>query len=240
LSKAHIHSEVLVTHGNARLTVHGRLLIVQRHRAGWPKAHIAAAMGVSRKCVRVWIDRFEIEGEAGLRDRSSRPQRTPTKTPVEIEVQVLELRRRERRGPEWIGAELGIAPRTVARVILRHGLPKLSGLDPITGEVIRASKVTAVRYERERPGELVHMDVKKLGRIPDGGGWKAHGRAMSRTREQKNTRVGFDYVHSLVDDHSRLAYSEVLPDEKGPTCARRSSTGRSATSPSTASIGSTS
>jgi transposase InsO family protein len=219
LSKAHIHSEVLVTHGNARLTVHGRLLIVQRHRAGWPKAHIAAAMGVSRKCVRVWIDRFEIEGEAGLRDRSSRPQRTPTKTPVEIEVQVLELRRRERRGPEWIGAELGIAPRTVSRVILRHGLPKLSGLDPITGEVIRASKVTAVRYERERPGELVHMDVKKLGRIPDGGGWKAHGRAMSRTREQKNTRVGFDYVHSLVDDHSRLAYSEVLPDEKGPTCA---------------------
>jgi transposase len=119
-----------VTHGNARLTVHGRLLIVQRHRAGWPKAHIAAAMGVSRKCVRVWIDRFEIEGEAGLRDRSSRPQRTPTKTPVEIEVQVLELRRRERRGPEWIGAELGIAPRTVSRVILRHGLPKLSGLDP--------------------------------------------------------------------------------------------------------------
>ena len=216
MSKAHIHSEVLVSHGNARLTVHGRLLIVQRHRAGWPKAHIAAAMGVSRKCVRIWIDRFEIEGEAGLRDRSSRPHRTPTKTPVEVEAQVLELRERERRGPEWIGAELGIAPRTVSRVIRRHGLPNLSGLDPITGEVIRASKVTAVRYERQRPGELVHMDVKKLGRIPAGGGWRAYGRAQ---RPPTKPGPGYDYVHSLVDDHSRLAYSEILLDEKGPTCA---------------------
>ncbi|KRF28996.1 transposase [Phycicoccus sp. Soil802] len=219
MSKAHIHSEVLVSHGNARLTVHGRLLIVQRHQAGWPKAHIAAAMGVSRKCVRTWIDRFTAEGEAGLLDRSCRPRRSPTRTPVEVEARIIELRRRERRGPAWIGAELGVPARTVSRVISRRGLPKLAGLDPITGEVIRASKVTAVRYERERPGELVHMDVKKLGRIPDGGGWKAHGREMGSTSKRKNTRVGFDYVHSLVDDHSRLAYSEILPDEKGPTCA---------------------
>ena len=107
----------------------------------------------------------------------------------------------------------------MSRVLARNNVPRLASLDPITGEVIRASKLIAVRYERERPGELVHMDVKKLGRIPDGGGWKAHGRSMGSTRARKLVVVGFDYVHSLVDDHSRLAYSEVLPDEKGATCA---------------------
>jgi transposase InsO family protein len=219
LSKAHSHPEVLVSHGSARLTPHGRLLIVQRHRAGWPKAHIAAAMGVSRKCVRIWIDRFAAEGEAGLRDRSSRPHRMPTKTADQVEQQIIEVRRRERRGPDWIGAELGVAPRTVSRVLARHGVPRLAVLDPITGEVIRASKATAVRYERDRPGDLVHMDVKKLGRIPDGGGWRAHGRAATVDTKHKKTPIGFDYVHSLVDDHSRLAYSEILADEKGPTCA---------------------
>ncbi|HEV7828418.1 MAG TPA: integrase core domain-containing protein, partial [Pseudonocardiaceae bacterium] len=91
--------------------------------------------------------------------------------------------------------------------------------DPMTGEVIRASKTTAVRYERERPGELVHMDVKKIGRIPEGGGWRAHGRAHASITRDRNTKIGFDYVHSMVDDHSRLAYSEILPDEKGTTCA---------------------
>jgi len=206
-----------VSHGNARLTVHGRLLIVQRHRSGWPQAHIAAAMGVSRKCVRTWIDRFAAEGEQGLLDRSSRPHTTPTRTPVEVEGRIIELRRRERRGPAWIAAELGLAPRTVSRVLARHGMPRLALLDPITGEVIRASKVTAVRYERARPGELVHMDVKKLGRIPNGGGWKAFGRGGGNRDHHR--RTGYDYVHSVVDDHSRLAYSEILPDEKGPTCA---------------------
>jgi transposase InsO family protein len=206
-----------VSHGNARLTVHGRLLIVQRHRAGWPQAHIAAAMGVSRKCVRTWIGRFAAEGEAGLRDRSSRPGRTTTRTPVEVERRIVELRRSQRRGPAWIGAELGLCPRTVSRVLARHKMPRLALLDPITGEVIRASKVTAVRYEREHPGELVHMDVKKLGRIPEGGGWKAFGRGGGN--RDRNRGTGFDYVHSLIDDHSRLAYSEILADEKGPTCA---------------------
>ena len=206
-----------MTHRNARTTFHGRLLIVQRYRAGWPQSHIAKAMGVSRKCVRTWIARYAVEGESGLIDRSSRPHRTPTRTPVQMEQQILTLRRLERRGPEWIGAELGVPTRTVSRVLARHQMPRLSVLDPITGEVIRASKVTAVRYERDRPGELVHMDVKKLGRIPDGGGWKALGRGnVERDRENG---PGFDFVHSLVDDHSRLAYSEVLPDEKGPTCA---------------------
>jgi transposase InsO family protein len=218
LSKAHIRPEVLVSHGNARLTVHGRKLIVARYRAGWSQAHIAAAMGVSRKCVRTWVTRHEAEGEAGLVDRSSRPHTSPRRTAAEVEDRIVELRSRERRGPAWIGAELGVPARTVSRVLVRCGQPRLAALDPMTGQVIRSSKVTAIRYERSRPGELVHMDVKKLGRIPDGGGWRAHGRAAGSTSRRRTTVVGYDYVHSLVDDHSRLAYSEVLTDEKGATC----------------------
>ena len=208
-----------MSHGNARTTVLGRKLIVARHLAGWRKAHIAAAMGLSRKCVRTWITRYESEGEAGLVDRSSRPHNMPTRTPVEVEDRIVALRGDERRGPHWIGAELGVPARTVSRVLARRGQPRLCQLDPMTGEVIRSSKQTAVRYERSRPGELVHMDVKKLARIPDGGGWRAHGRAAREATYDRNTKIGYDYVHSLVDDHSRLAYSEVLPDEKGATCA---------------------
>ncbi|MCW2796700.1 MAG: family transposase [Nocardioides sp.] len=217
LSKAHSNPEVLVSHRNARTTFHGRLLIVERSQAGWPQAHIAKAMGLSRKCVKTWIDRFAAEGEAGLRDRSSRPHSSPTRTSAAIEQQVVALRRTERRGQDWLGPELDLPPRTVSRILRRHQLPYLRDCDQITGEVIKASKTTAIRYERERPGELVHMDVKKLGRIPDGGGWKSHGRGKGN--RHRGTLVGFDYVHSLVDDHSRLAYSEILPDEKGPTCA---------------------
>jgi len=208
-----------MSHGSARTTFQGRLLIVQRHRSGWPQAHIAAAMGISRKCVKTWLDRFASEGEEGLRDRSSRPHSMPRRTAAPIETAIVQLRLQERIGPDELSHRVGVPARTVSRVLRRHGVPRLATLDPITGEVIRASKVTAVRYERERPGELVHMDVKKLGRIPDGGGWKAHGREMGSTSKPRSTIVGFDYVHSLVDDYSRLAYSEVLPDEKGPTCA---------------------
>ena len=208
-----------MAHVNARTTFQGRLLIVQRHRAGWPQAHIAAAMGISRKCVQTWLRRFAEQGETGLRERSSRPHTMPTRTSAEVEQQIVELRRSSRRGPDWIGAELGVPARTVSRVLARHQVPRLAALDPITGEVVRTSKATAVRYERGRPGELVHMDVKKIGRIPDGGGWRAHGRANQETTRDRTIKVGFDYVHSLVDDHSRLAYSEILPDEKGPTCA---------------------
>lgn len=208
-----------MSHRNARTTFQGRLLIVQRHRSGWPQAHIAKAMGISRKCVRKWLDRYAAEGESGLADRSSRPHHMPGQTPVALEQRIIELRRRERRGPDWLGTELGVPARTVSRVLARHQVPWLCALDPITGEVIRSSKATAVRYERERPGELVHMDVKKIGRIPDGGGWRAHGRGAGSILRDRSTVVGFDYVHSLVDDHSRLAYSEILSNEKGPTCA---------------------
>jgi transposase InsO family protein len=176
-------------------------------------------MGVSRQCVSHWISRFVAEGEDGLHDRSSRPHTSPTRTPAQVEAQVLALRESDRRGQDWIGPELGVPARTVSRILRRHRMPYLRELDPLTGAVIRASKTTAVRYERDRPGELVHMDVKKIGRIPEGGGWRAHGRATVSASRDHTARVGFDYVHSLVDDHSRLAYSEVLADEKGRTCA---------------------
>ena len=208
-----------MSHRNARTTFHGRLLIVERFRAGWPQAHIAAAMGISRKCVKIWLDRYAAEGRAGLHDRSSRPHYSPRRTNVELEQRIVALRVRERRGPDWLGAELGVPARTVSRVLARHHIPRLAALDPLTGQVVRASKKTTVRYERDRPGELVHMDVKKLGRIPDGGGWRAHGRAQRERTRDRTTKPGYDYIHSLVDDHSRLAYSEVLPDEKGVTCA---------------------
>jgi transposase InsO family protein len=208
-----------VSHRNARTTVQGRLLIVRRHRAGWKQAHIAKAMGISRKCVKKWLDRYAAAGEAGVEDRSSRPHSCPRRTSAEVARCIVALRQRERRGPDWLGAELGVPARTVSRVIARHGLPHLCRLDPITGEQIRASKASAVRYERDSPGELAHMDVKKIGRIPDGGGWRVHGRENREATRDRSTKVGFDYVHSLVDDHSRLAYSEILPDEKGTTCA---------------------
>lgn len=208
-----------MSHGSARLTVHGRRLIVQRHQAGWPQAHIAAAMGVSRKCVKTWIDRFAAEGDAGLVTRSSRPHSMPTKTSTEVEQKVLAARAIDRSGPDVLGPKVGVPARTVSRILRRHRVPYLRDCDPITGTVIRSSKQTAIRYERSRPGELVHMDVKKLGKIPDGGGWKARGRAATSDQRHKKITVGYDYVHSLVDDHSRLAYSEILPDEKGPTCA---------------------
>jgi transposase InsO family protein len=208
-----------VSHPNARLTVRGRLLIIERAHAGWKQAHIAAAMGISRRCVRRWLDRFEAEGEMGLHDRSSRPHHSPGRTAPPLEAAVLALRERERLGRDAIADQLEVSPRTVSRILAREGIPHLACLDPISGQLLRASKTTAVRYERERPGELVHMDVKKLGRIPDGGGWRVHGRGSGSIRRGRGTRVGYDYVHSVVDDHSRLAYSEVLPDEQGVTCA---------------------
>jgi transposase InsO family protein len=202
------------------LTFHGRCLLVQRVRSeGMPVAHVARAMGISRQCAHRWVARFDAEGEAGLVDRSSRPHRMPTRTAPEVEAMVIAARVEHRRGQDFLGPELGVPARTVSRIMRRHHVPRLAVCDPMTGEVIRASKTTAVRYEREQPGELVHMDVKKVGRIPDGGGWRAHGRKMGSTWAKKKARIGFDYVHSVVDDRSRFAYSEILPDEKGATCA---------------------
>jgi transposase-like protein len=220
MSRLHFQ-EVLVSHANARLTVHGRRLLVSRViDEGRPVAHVAKELGVSRQCAHRWVNRFRAEGDSGLLERSSRPRRCPRRTPAGVEQRVLALRAAERRGQDWIGPELGIPARTVSAILRRHRVPYLHECDPLTGEVIRASKMTAIRYERDEPGDLVHMDVKKLGRIPEGGGWRGRGELVSnhQSRPDKRTRVGFDYVHSLVDDHSRLAYSEILADEKGSTC----------------------
>jgi len=207
-----------MAHRNARLTFEGRRLLVHRVRElGWRVAHAAKAQGVSRRCAYRWLGRYDAEGEAGLYDRSSRPHTSPNRTLASVEAQIVEARRLFRRGPEWIGAELGIPARTVSRVLRRHNMPYLSELDPLTGDVIRASKITAVRYERDTPGDLIHVDVKKLGRIPDGGGWKAWGRGNDSTKGV--ARMGFDYIHAAVDDHTRLAYAEIHPDEKGDTAA---------------------
>jgi transposase InsO family protein len=210
-----------VSHRNARLTFHGRLLLVRRVREeGHAVAHTAKAMGVSRQCAHRWVARFDAEGEAGLHDRSSRPLTCPTRTSTQVEQTVLEARTVHRKGQDWLGPELGVPARTVSRILRRHDVPRLCECDPLTGQVIRASKATAIRYERELPGELVHMDVKKLGRIPDGGGWRAHGRALAGdTAAHKKAKIGYDYVHSVVDDHSRLAYSEIHQDEKADTTA---------------------
>lgn len=205
-----------MAHANARLTVHGRRLLVARVVGqGRPVAHVAKELGVSRQCAHRWVARFRVEGEAGLLDRSSRPHRCPSRTPEQVEAQVLALRVAQRRGQDWIGPELGVPARTVSSILRRHQVPYLRECDPLTGELIRASKTTAIRYERPTPGDLVHVDVKKVGRIPDGGGWRAHG----RSEDVRGRGIGYDYVHAAVDDHSRLAYAEILPDEQGATCA---------------------
>ncbi len=141
----------------------------------------------------------------------------PTRTTPRREAAVLDARTRLRFGPARLTSETGVPARTISRILTRHQIPPLAWLDPVTGTSIRASRSTANRYERERPGELVHIDVKKIGRIPDGGGWRLHGRAAV-TNDRKNP-VGFDYVHAAVDDHTRLAYAEIHPDEKGITAA---------------------
>ena len=161
-------------HANARLTVHGRALLVSRvvfDRR--PVAHVAKELGVSRQCAHRWVKRFDAGGWPALVDRSSRPHRSPRRTPVAVEDRIVSERLSSRRGPDWLAAELGVAARTVTRVLRRREIPRLVECDPLTGEVIRASRRTAVRYERARPGELVHVDVKKIGKIPDGGGWRA-------------------------------------------------------------------
>jgi transposase-like protein len=165
-----------VSHVNARLNRHGRLLLIERVVVeGWPVAHAAKAMGISRQCAYRWVRRWRAEGEAGLADRSSRPHHSPTRTPPRVEQAILADRVKHRHGPAWIAARHPVCARTVSRIVVRHQLPRLAMLDPITGEVIRSSSATSMRYERDAPGELVHMDVKKIGRIPDGGGWRARG-----------------------------------------------------------------
>ncbi len=200
-----------MSHANARLTPLGRLLVVQRIQGGMPQAHVAAQMGLSRATVAKWWHRFQAHGEAGLEDRSSRPRRSPRRTDSQTEERVCRLRKTTRLGPARIAARTGVPASTVHRILVRNGLNRLSWIDRPTGRVIR-------RYERPHPGDLVHLDVKKVGRIPPGGGWRAHGRANTSARGTKRRpRVGYSYLHVAVDDHSRLAYVEALDNETADT-----------------------
>ena len=210
------HLEVLVAHPNARLNPHGRRLLVHRVRVEHrPVAHVAKELGISRQCAHRWVARYDEQGEAGLHDQSSRPHHSPTRTSPDTEQQVLAARQEHRCGPIRLAHHTGVPAATCGRILRRHRIPRLADCDPLTGALIRSTRHSPERYERETPGELVHLDVKKIGRIPDGGGWKAHG----RSEQVRGRGIGHDYVHAAVDDHTRLAYAEILLDEKGPTAA---------------------
>lgn len=199
-------------HRNARLTPAGRRILVERIAVeGWPVAVAAESMGVSRETAYRWLRRWRAEGVVGLEDRSSRPRRSPNQTPAEVEDRICELRIQRRWGPHRIAYALGMPRSTVERVLRRRRLSRLDAIDPPTRRIVR-------RYERDTPGELLHVDVKKLGRIPDGGGWRAHGRGDPATGRGKG-KLGYDFLHVAIDDHSRVVYLEALGDEKGDTCA---------------------
>jgi transposase InsO family protein len=194
-----------------RLTEFGRALLVGRVLAeGWSATAAAEASGVSRATAYKWLGRFREEGPAGLSDRSSRPHRV-RRTAAEVVDQIVELRRTCKLGPHRMAGLVGVARSTCYAVLRREGLHRLDWLDRPTGLRIR-------RYERERPGELVHVDVKKLGRIRVGGGHRMLGRSTAR-RGLRHQPIGYDFVHACVDDHSRLAYAEIHADERGDTCA---------------------
>ena len=199
-------------HANARLTRHGKELIVARHRGGMPLAHIADQLGISRQTASKWWRRYLEEGsEQWWLERSSRPGSCPHRIDNEIEDTILDLRD-DRLGPAQIAYRVGVSSATVWRVLNDHGVNRLRFLDPPTGAVIR--------YERDHPGELVHVDTKRFGRIPDGGGRFALGDAGYRTAARIKQRVGYIHVHAAVDDHSRLAFAAVYEDATAPSCSR--------------------
>jgi transposase InsO family protein len=209
-----------MAHANARTTVFARRLVVQRRLAGWPAARVAEQLGISRATVHKWLRRYREEGWDGLQDRSSRPRHSPTRTPAAVEAKILQLRAHAHRGPVFLAGELGLVASTVGRVLRRHQVPPLSAIDPITGAPLRR-RHSGLRYQRHAPGELLHVDVKKLGRVPDGGGWRLHGRvATVAHKHKKKVPIGYDFLHVAIDDHSRLAYIEALPDERDTTCAQ--------------------
>lgn len=211
-------------HRNAPLTETGRLRLARCVvDDGWPLARAAERFQVSVGCAKRWADRYRACGEPGMVERSSRPHTNPRQTPTRTERRIIKVRLLRRWGPARIAGFLGLVASTVHRVLTRYKIARLTHLDRATGRVIR-------RYERDKPGELVHVDVKKLGNIPDGGGHKVHGRAqgsrnstrsapIANNSTSQGAKLGYGYVHNAVDDHSRLAYSEILPDERKDTAA---------------------
>jgi transposase InsO family protein len=191
-------------HKNARMTVHGRLLLVQRViDAGWRVGDAAAAAGVSKRTAYTWLARWRAGGAPALGDRSSTPARSPRRLAAEVITAIEHLRRQRWTGPR-IARALGRPVSTVGTVLRRLGLGRLSALE---------AKPPTVRYERSAAGELLHIDSKKLGRI-EGLGHRITGDRRGRTRGR-----GWEYLHVAIDDASRLAYTELLPDERGPSCA---------------------
>lgn len=190
-------------HKNARLTPHCRALLVDRVMKGRPKRQVAMQFGVSVKSVDKWLRRYRAEGVPGLRDRSCRPRRSPQATVRELELAVLALRR-QRLTLASIAQQLGLSRSTVARVCARAGLQRLSKLEPAPA---------VQRYERARPGELLHLDIKKLGRIE-----RIGHRITGDPRDNVNG-AGWEYVHIAIDDTSRVAYAQVLPDDEGASAA---------------------
>ena len=210
-----------MVHANAALTPKARLrlarLIVDE---GWPPSAAAKMFMVSTVTARKWAARLRTEGPAGMADRSSRPHRCPHRTPEDLKRQIVRMRWRHRLGPVQIGGRLGVAPSTVHAVLVRCRLNRLSHIDRVTGEPIR-------RYEHPHPGSLIHVDVTKFGNIPDGGGHRFVGRQQG-LRNQRATpglprgadykpRTGTAFLHTVIDDHSRVAYVEICSDEKADT-----------------------
>ncbi|MGJ1679208.1 IS481 family transposase [Clavibacter sepedonicus] len=204
-----------MTHANAPFTPAGRVrlarLIIED---GWPVRRAAERFQCSPATASRWARRYR----AGLpmTDRSSRPHRQPTRTSQRRERRIIALRFTRRWGPHRISYHLRIPRSTVERVLRRYRMPLLTHLDSATGLPVRRSP--ARRYEHSSPGDLVHVDIKKLGRIPDGGGHRVLGRAAGR-RNTPRTGRGYAFLHHAVDDHSRLAYSEILTDERKETAA---------------------
>jgi transposase InsO family protein len=185
-----------------------RVTVVRRYcQQGWPAARIAEAMEIFRPTVAKWVNRYRAEGMAGLEDRPARPRRRPARLSPARKAASLARRRAGHEGPHGIGWALGESPSTVHAVLARHGESRLADRDRTAAK--------AVRHERDAPGELVCVDVKRQGRIPDGCGWAAHGRGPGTPKG--NGRLGYDCLHIAVDDPSRVAYAEAQPDEADAT-----------------------
>jgi transposase InsO family protein len=202
-------------HRNAALSWSGRRRLAERVVVdGWTLRAAAEAAGVSVRCARKWVARYRLAGERGLSDRSSAPGRVANRTPDQRVGAILALRRLRFTAAE-IAEALEMALSTVSGILTRSGMGRLG----------RLGLEQPVRYERSRPGELVHIDVKKLARIQGGAGWRVRGgvqhynRSFIDERGHRRKTVGFEYVHIAIDDHSRLAYAEVLPDEKARTAS---------------------
>ena len=207
-----------MSHANATLTPTGRLRLARCVVVdGWTPARAAERFGVSLTTARRWAQRYRELGKAGMVDRASRPHSCPYRTPRRRKRRVLGLRVSRRWGPARIAYHLGMHPSTVHKILSRYGCVRPAFTDPATGAPVRATTRRPTRYEHAAPGDLVHVDIKKLGRIPDRTGHKVLGRAKGK-RDRKRG-MGYWYIHNAVNDHSRLAYSELPEDERKETAA---------------------